>query len=171
MTLRAMTIGAACATGEMAASWDMQPGTPPSPEDSPVLALLFERRSDLDPAVVELLLTLRAAAPAYIEADDFAQRIGLRSRFALVRHLRKLRLPPFRDLQAHIRVLAMKVESERKNVSLSKLAWQNGGDPASWLRLVRRVTGHPWSAVSRRDTLWLACKVGVLLWGGNDLLG
>jgi hypothetical protein len=146
----------------------MLSGTPLSPEDFPVLACLLDRHPDPDPAVAHLLLTLRAAAgPRFVPAHEFAQRLGLPSRFALVRYLKQLHLPPYRDLHAHIRVLSMMAEARRYEVSLSRLAWCHGGDPASWLRLVKRVTGLPWSAVSALGMPWLVEQIGVALWGGR----
>ena len=144
----------------------MHPGTPPSPESFPGLSLLFQRHSDLDPAVVGLLVTLRAAAgPSYISADEFAERLGLPSRFALARRLQRLELPPFRALHARIRVLAMLVEAENYDASLSHLALRYGEDPASWFRLVRRVTGYPWSCLSARGLPRLVCQTGLFFWG------
>jgi hypothetical protein len=127
----------------------MYAGTSLSPDDFPGLARLLHRRSHLDPAAVELLLKLRVTAgPRFMSAEEFAAHLGLPSRYALVRHLKHLKLPPFSRLQAHVRVLAMLAETKRHQVSLSRLAWCHEGDPASWLRVVKRVTGLSCSDLS-----------------------
>lgn len=149
----------------------MHPGTPPSPESFPGLYLLLQRRSDLDPAVIGLLVMLRAeAGPSYISADEFAERLGLPSRFALARRLRRLELPPFRALHARIRVLAMLGEAGTEGASLSHLALRHGEDPASWFRLVRRVTGYSWSCLSARGLPRLVCQTALFIWGGSVMV-
>ena len=145
----------------------MLPGTPPSPDAFPGLARLLRRRPQLDPAAAELLLVLRMkAGPRFIPAEEFAAHIGLSSRFALIRRLKHLKLPPFSRLHAQIRVLAMLAETERHQVSLSRLAWCHEGDPASWLRVVKRVTGLSWSELSKCGMAWLVDQIEVRLWGG-----
>lgn len=150
----------------------MVPGTPPSPDDFPGLARLLHRRPQLDPAATELLLALRVkAGPRFIPAEEFAAHLGLPSRFALVRRLKHLKLPPFSRLHAHVRVLAMLAETKRHQVSLSRLAWCHEGDPASWLRVVRRVTGLSWSELSQCGMPWLVEQIEVTLWGGGAVTG
>jgi hypothetical protein len=145
----------------------MVPGTPPSPDDFPGLARLLQRRPQLDPAAVELLLVLRMkAGPRFIPAAEFAAHLGLSSRYALVRHLKHLKLPPFSRLHAHVRVLAMLAETKHHQVSLSRLAWCHEGDPASWLRVVKRVTGLSWPELSKCGMAWLVDQIEVRLWGG-----
>ncbi len=146
----------------------MYAGTPPSPDDFPGLARLLQRRPQLDPAAVELLLVLRMkAGPRFIPAAEFAAHLGLSSRYALVRHLKHLKLPPFSRLHAHVRVLAMLAETKRHQVSLSRLAWRHQGDPASWLRVVKRVTGLSWSDLSKLGMPWLVDQIERRLWGGG----
>lgn len=146
----------------------MHPGTPPSPDDFPGLARLLRRRPQLDPAAAELLLVLRVkAGPQFISADQFAGHLGLSSRYAFVRRLKRLKLPPFSRLHAQVRVLAMLGETERHQVSLSRLAWCHEGDPASWLRVVKRATGLSWSDLSKVGMPWLVDQIELRLWGGN----
>lgn len=144
----------------------MLTGTPPSPDTYPGPTLLLQLRNDVDPEVVDLLTTLRVTAgPGHVTAREFSERVGLSSRFSLDRRLKRLGLLPLRDLQAHMGVLAMLVEVRRRGVSLSRIAWLHGSDPASWLRVVKRTTGLPWSVVLARGVEELVEQMNDALWG------
>jgi hypothetical protein len=103
-----------------------------------------------------------------MSAEEFAARLGLSSRFALVRRLKHLKLPSFSRLHAHVRVLAMLADTERHRVSLSRLAWCHEGDPASWLRVVKRVSGLSWSDLSELGMPWLVDQIERTLWGAEN---
>ena len=165
-----MTFCAACGIPDRVASWAMHSGTPPlpAPESFPRIAFLLRARPGAHPEAARILLLLRAeAGPAFLSADALAHQLGLSSRHALARHLRHIGLPPFRELHMWVRVLAMLGEADPAHQALSQLALRRGEDPASWFRLVRRLTGMSWSEVSAKGAPWLVAEAAIAIFGGG----
>ena len=98
-------------------------------------------------AVVELLACTNGLLPSGGEVVTF---LGLRTRHQVARVLRRAGLPPLEELAGWTRVLHWLHEAERTGNSLLQLARESRLEPATCYRLVRRLTGLPWSRV-RRD--------------------
>lgn len=150
----------------------MHPGIPPlpAPDRYPGIAQLLRARPGAHPDAARILLLLRSeAGPKFLSADAIAQRLGLSSRHGLARRLRHLGLPPFRELHMWVRLLAMLGETDPAHPSLSQLALYRGEDPASWFRLVKRLTGISWSEVSARGAPWLVAEAAVAIWGADPM--
>lgn len=97
-------------------------------------------------AVVEVLACWNGVLPP---ADDVATFLGLRTRHQVARALRRASLPPLEELAAWTRLFYWILQSEQSGASLLSLARQAGVEPATCYRLVRRLTGQPWSRVRR----------------------
>jgi hypothetical protein len=98
-------------------------------------------------AVVELLACTNGQLPA---GDEVVTLLGLRTRHQVARVLRRAGLPPLEELAGWTRVLYWLNQAERTGRSLLQLARESQLEPATCYRLVRRLTGQPWSRV-RRD--------------------
>src|SRR5437867_5899305 len=97
-------------------------------------------------AVVDLLACTNGLLPSGGEAVTF---LGLRTRHQVARVLRRAGLPPLEELAGWTRVLHWLNEAERTGNSLLQLARESRLEPATCYRLVRRLTGQPWSRVRR----------------------
>jgi lactonase family protein with 7-bladed beta-propeller len=95
-------------------------------------------------AVVEFLACTNGQLPA---GDAVVRVLGLRSRHQVARLLRRAGLPPLEELAGWTRVLHWLNEAERTGSSLLQLARDSRLEPATCYRLVRRLTGQPWSRV------------------------
>ncbi len=83
-----------------------------------------------------------------------AQRIGLQSRFALARLLRREDLPALHRLAGWATVLSWLEEAERDGTALCRLAFNSGRHPSACYRLVKEVTGLRWLALRTRGSAW-----------------
>src|SRR5207247_7050686 len=97
-------------------------------------------------AVVDLLACTNGLLPSGSEVVTF---LGLRTRHQVARVLRRAGLPPLEELAGWTRVLHWLNEAERTGNSLLQLARESRLEPATCYRLVRRLTGQPWSRVRR----------------------
>src|SRR2546429_2309507 len=97
-------------------------------------------------AVWELLACTNGLLPSGGEVVTF---MGLRTRHQVARVLRRAGLPPLEELVGWTRVLHWLHEAERTGNSLLQLARESRLEPATCYRLVRRLTGQPWSRVRR----------------------
>jgi hypothetical protein len=106
----------------------------------------------LSRAIVEALLL--CAGPIG-SADEVANRLCLRNRFALARMLKTAGLPPLHELAGWAKVLTWVDEAERTGNSLCQLAFRSRCDPAACYRLVKRITGLHWRDIHRHGTCWV----------------
>ncbi len=88
-------------------------------------------------------------------ASALAREAGFNSRFVLYRALRSAGLPPLTELRQWIRVLSWTFEVEQHGRSLAATALATEQDPAAYYRVIRRLTGVPWSLVKARGFGWL----------------
>jgi hypothetical protein len=77
-------------------------------------------------------------------ATKVASAIGLSSRFALARRLRREGLPALHELAAWVRLLGWVTDAEQGTGSLFAIATQSDRDPAECYRTVKRLTGLTW---------------------------
>ncbi|OLC44583.1 MAG: hypothetical protein AUH75_01025 [Gemmatimonadetes bacterium 13_1_40CM_4_65_7] len=96
--------------------------------------------------MVDLLACTNGLLPSGGEVVTF---LGLRTRHQVARVLRRAGLPPLEELAGWTRVLHWLNEAERTGNSLLQLARESRIEPATCYRLVRRLTGQPWSRVRR----------------------
>jgi hypothetical protein len=119
-------------------------------------------RSPLIPAGVTLL-----SAPARFVVDaatleagpigtaaHVAKQVGLRNRFQLARLLEHEGLPPLHVLVGWARVIGWIEDWEDRRMALSRQVLRTGSDPAVAYRLVRRLTGMPWTELRRKGSAW-----------------
>jgi hypothetical protein len=92
------------------------------------------------------------------DANQFARSVGLRNRDQLRRVLRSDGLPCFEDLAGWIRVLGWVIEAETAGLALSRRALQEGRDPCSCFRTVKRLTGRVWSEVRVLGSTWVLLR-------------
>ncbi len=97
-------------------------------------------------AVLDVLASRNGLLPP---GNDVATYLGLRTRHQVARKLRRASLPPLEELAAWTRLFYWILQAEETGASLLSLARQSGHEPATCYRLVRRLTGHPWSRVRR----------------------
>lgn len=97
-------------------------------------------------AVVEVLVCNNGLIA---DSDPVPTYLGLRTRHQVARALRRAGLPPLEELAGWTRVLYWLLQSEQTGASLFHLARQADLEPATCYRLVRRLTGQPWSRVRR----------------------
>lgn len=103
-------------------------------------------------AIVEAVLLAEGPIGS---AQSVAKQLGLRSRFQLARMLKREGLPPLHRLAAWATLLSWVLQAERRGVSLSTLAARSRRNPSACYRLVKDLTGQPWSEVRRRGTAWV----------------
>ena len=111
--------------------------------------LSFRARSILDALLLH-------GGPIGSEAE-VAERVGLSSRFALGRMMRREGLPALPELAAWISVLSWIRNLEHSKVSLFALATHCGKSPATCYRVVRRLTGLTWTELKARGCCWALC--------------
>lgn len=93
--------------------------------------------------------TLACYNGVYRSASYVANLAGMRNRHQLARLLRREGLPPLVELAGWTRALYWLLQAEATGSSLRQVASRAGVPTATAYRLVRRVTGMPWSALRR----------------------
>src|SRR3989442_8123683 len=88
-------------------------------------------------------------------ARHVAVHLGLPSRFALARLLKRDGLPPLKDLAAWVSVLVWVDSANCGGRSLCQLAFRARKDPGFCYRTVRRITGHTWGEIRLRGLAWV----------------
>ena len=106
-----------------------------------------------------LLKALLDSGCKYQAASVSADLMHLRNRHAVNRTLRKHGLPTYRRLVGWVRVLSMVLSWERYGRALSRSATDLDGDPASYSRTIKRVTGLSWSEVRSRGSAWVLMRL------------
>ncbi|MDP3909338.1 MAG: hypothetical protein Q8Q14_03015 [Gemmatimonadales bacterium] len=121
----------------------------------------------LSPASRTLLHLLGSSTPQVGPAGHAAKRLGLSSRFGLARLLKREGIPPLHRLSGWFDVLRWVRAGEQDAVSLCRVAFVSHRDPAACYRLVKRVTGRPWSEVRTLGSDWVTARISALLHGGD----
>jgi hypothetical protein len=108
----------------------------------------------------------RAALEALVECNGrvlpariLAARAGLASRHQLARLFHREGLPSMDELSAWVHLLTWTMAWESERRSLCRSALRSGRDPAVCYRVVRRLTGLPWSEVRALGTAWLILRL------------
>ena len=81
-------------------------------------------------------------------ATKVARSIGLSSRFAFARMMRREGLPALHELAAWVRLLGWVAHAELGTTSLFAIAIRSGIEPAVCYRTVKRLTGLSWVELS-----------------------
>jgi hypothetical protein len=92
----------------------------------------------------DVLHTLVLKPGSMHSAAKVARSIGLSSRFALARRMRREGLPALHQLAAWLRVLGWVTDAEHGTESLFMIATQSDKHPAACYRTVKRLTGLTW---------------------------
>ncbi len=87
--------------------------------------------------------------------DQLARFLGLPSRFALARQLKREGCPSLRRLGGWLTVLSWALANEREGVSLARLARRAHRRASACYRLVKMTTGLPWQEVCQRAAGWV----------------
>src|SRR2546425_11762938 len=102
-------------------------------------------------AIVEAILLAEGSIGS---AQLVAQKLGFRNRFQLARLLKREGLPPLHRLAAWTTILSWVRTAEREGACLFRLAFRWHRHPAACYRLVKEVTGLPWTEARRRGSGW-----------------
>ena len=125
---------------------------------------------DLVSTIVHVSLPLRSpvavrAIDALIQAhglvpsvDELAQSLGFKSRHQLACELSRAGVPPVTTLAGWLRVLLWLAEHELERKSLCRSSLEQSRDPAIGYRVVKRVTGLPWTTVRTQGLGWWAME-------------
>ena len=105
---------------------------------------ILPRVSAISSRAVRALIAARGSVP---NANRFAEALGLRNRDQLRRILIADGLPCLQDLAGWVRLLGWALDAEKLGVGLSRSALEDGKDPRSGYRTVRRLTGKSWTEV------------------------
>ncbi len=103
-------------------------------------------------AIVDALLLTSAGIGS---AARVARLVGLPSRFALGRIMRREGLPGLRELADWVSVLEWVSAAERTEASLFTLATRSHKSPAVAYRVVKRLTGLTWLQLKARGSPWV----------------
>jgi hypothetical protein len=121
----------------------------------PLATALLVSAPWLTPVGRDIVGDLVEARGRFGTADAFARSRGLRDRHQLAYALRCSRLPPLLVLTGWIKVLVWVMEYEDGGRSICQSSLLEASDPAYRYRLVKRVTGLPWSSVRTRGLAWM----------------
>jgi len=103
--------------------------------------------SDVEARVAALAGRILIGREGRLTADLAARELGWADCHALKRDLHRLNLPPFRTLQAQFTACRWMLLAERRGIGLARIALEEGRDPASAHRTVRRVSGMSWASL------------------------
>ena len=120
-----------------------------------ILIALLPRRA---PWIPHLLADLAAARGLIASADACAHHAGFGNRHQLYRALKEAEYPPLTELAEWIRLLDWTLNAAAGQ-RISAQALEEGHDPAVRYRLVRKLTGRPWSEVRRLGPGWVMLQL------------
>jgi len=101
-----------------------------------------------------VLDALAACGGSVESAQLFAVGLGFKNRHQLARLLEREGLPVLEELAAWARLLDWRLQWERNQTGLCRLAIVSGLEPAVCYRTVKRLTGLPWTTVRDRSIEW-----------------
>lgn len=117
----------------------------------------------LSPVSARALNALIESRGIFLAANGFARSLGLRNRDQLRRILASDHLPCLEDLAGWIRVLGWTLEAERSGVALSASVLNEGKEPGSCYRTVKRLTGRSWGEVRACGSHWVLIQFAASL--------
>jgi YVTN family beta-propeller protein len=115
----------------------------------PLTTLFQTVLPELSAGARAIINALTSCNGAYWSAGYVATMTGLRNRHQLARVLRREGLPPLVELAGWARTIYWLLQAEATGASLRQVANRANVPTATAYRLVRRVTGMPWSALQR----------------------
>jgi hypothetical protein len=116
------------------------------------LRVVLPRLSVQARAIVDALLLSGGSIGS---ATRVAERLGLPSRFALGRMLRRQGLPGLRELAAWVSLLDWVILTEHSQAPLFAIATHARRNPAVCYRTVKRLTGLTWAQLKGRGSRWV----------------
>lgn len=111
---------------------------------------VLDRLAPGDSLLYDVASIVIDALPELPSAADVAQRLGLRSRFALSRHLRHEGHPPFVVIRGQVWAMFSLARHQISGLSLDQLAASDGRRPSGYYARVREITGETWGDWRRR---------------------
>lgn len=121
--------------------------------------LLFGFLPWLSPGARAVITALVASRGIVRGAELFARKLGYRNRHQLARALEREGLPALESLARWIRVLLWVRAWENSRLALSRSALDEGVDYSVRFRVVRQITGHPWTTVRKEGAAWVAMRL------------
>ena len=116
-------------------------------------------RPDLPADVRFVVGELCRTGGALPSSGQVAAILGLSSRFALGRIMKRHHLPSIARLRRWFTVLAWVGIAQRDHVALCTIAFRIGRYPAACYRTARSVTGSRWSEVLARGAGWVERRI------------
>jgi hypothetical protein len=143
-------------------SRDHQVSATPHSESAERAALLLRIHTILDTRlfwlspVTRLILTeLVFRRGTYVDAPRLARSVGLADRYRLAYALQRDGMPPLTALANWIKIIVWLEEAEATGGSLCEAALAELNEPSARYRLVKHLTGVPWTALRARGMVWL----------------
>jgi hypothetical protein len=135
----------------------------PSPSESPerevtllrIHTILDARLFWLSPVTRLILAELVFGRGAYVDASRLAQSVGLADRYRLAYALQRDGMPPLTTLANWIKLMVWLDEAEATGDSLCRAALSELNEPSARYRLVKHLTGVPWTTLRARGMVWL----------------
>lgn len=107
-----------------------------------------------------MVITALVASRGIVQgAELFARKLGYRNRHQLARALEREGLPALESLARWVRVLLWVRAWEHSRLALSRSALDEGADYSVRFRVVRQVTGQPWTQVRAEGAAWVAMRL------------
>jgi hypothetical protein len=137
------------------------PSTPhsESPERAALLlrvhTILDTRLFWLSPVTRLILAELVFRRGTYVDASRLARSVGLANRHRLAYALQRDGLPPLTALANWIKIIVWLEEAQATGDSLCGAALSELNEPSARYRLVKRLTGVPWTTLKARGMAWL----------------
>lgn len=107
--------------------------------------------------IIEILLYDPRVRPP---ADEIADMLRLHSRHALAYQIKRIGLPPYRDLASWIALLNWISYYEITHISLCSLTLEQGLDLSYRYRIPNRLLGCTWKVARRRGLNWAIGQFG-----------
>ncbi len=132
---------------------------PESPERAARLlrihTILDARLFWLSPLTRSILAELVFSRGTYADAPRLARSVGLADRHRLAYALQRDGMPPLTTLANWIKIIVWLDEAEATGDSLCGAALSELNEPSARYRLVKHLTGVPWTTLRARGMVWL----------------
>jgi hypothetical protein len=134
----------------------------PHPESAERAALLLRIHTILDtrlywlsPVTRLILAELVFRRGTYVDAPRLARAVGLADRYRLAYALQRDGMPPLTTFANWIKIIVWLEEAEATGGSLCGAALSELNEPSARYRLVKHLTGVPWTTLRARGMVWL----------------
>jgi hypothetical protein len=141
---------------------DHQVRATPHSESAERAALLLRIHTILDtrlfwlsPVTRSVLAELVFSRGTYVDAPRLARSVGLPDRYRLAYALQRDGMPPLTTLANWIKIIVWLEEAEATGGSLCGAALSELNEPSARYRLVKHLTGVPWTTLKARGMVWL----------------